>query len=95
MSVTREELLKVAKLARLELREEEIPKLLSSMDSIVGYMESLRELDLDNVEPMLRVDESKGSLRKDETAGCLEHEKAIENAPDGRNGFFAIPKVIG
>jgi aspartyl-tRNA(Asn)/glutamyl-tRNA(Gln) amidotransferase subunit C len=94
MSVTREDVLYVADLARLQLREEEVSSLQEDMNKILGYMDTLNELDTSNVEPLEHVIDLETRLRKDEAKEPLSHEDALKNAPDADSDYFRVPKVI-
>jgi aspartyl-tRNA(Asn)/glutamyl-tRNA(Gln) amidotransferase subunit C len=110
MKVTERDVAYVADLANMELSEEERVGMMRDLNSILGYIERLNELDTSNVEPMAQVsdrygvDESKqGSerfaytYRDDVVEGLrksLSQEVALENAPDADGTFFRVPKVI-
>lgn len=110
MKVTEKDVAYVADLANLELSAEESAGMLRDLNSILGYVDRLRELDTSKVPPMAqvsdryRVDESKqGSERfayanrEDIFEGLrksLPHEEALANAPDADEHFFQVPKVI-
>jgi len=95
MRVEKEELLKLAKLARLEFSEAELEKMRNSLDQLVGYLDSLKQLNLENVEPMVAVDSSPRPLRPDTEGPMLPKEPALRNAPEVNLEHFSIPKVIG
>lgn len=95
MEVNREQVLKIAKLSRLELSDAEVEKMTASLDKLVGYMAMLKTLDLKDVEPMLAVDTSARPLRPDEPHVSLPKEKTFANAPAVNMDHFSIPKVIG
>lgn len=94
MKITRDEVLHVAKLARLELAEDEVEKLSSQLSAILDYVEQLGELDLENVEPMAHVHEVVNAFREDEPRPSLSNEEVLRNAPDAESGCFKVPKVI-
>lgn len=85
----------VAKLARLELSEEEMPKVVEQMNKIVGYVEQLAEVDTDGVEPTAYVVSERDALREDAVVESLPVDTALSNGPSVKKGHFAIPKVIG
>lgn len=95
MEVNKEQVLRMAKLSRLELNEAEVEKMSASLNKLVDYMAMLKTLDLKNVEPMLAVDTSPRPLRPDENIPSLPKAKAFENAPSVNMDHFSIPKVIG
>ena len=94
MSVSKEDVLYVAHLARLSLSGEEAENLKKDMNSILGYMETLNELDTDGVEPLEHVTEQPAILRKDEAGEPIPHEDALKNAPDADSDYFRVPRVI-
>jgi aspartyl-tRNA(Asn)/glutamyl-tRNA(Gln) amidotransferase subunit C len=95
MRVEKAEILKLAKLARLEFSDAEIEKLGDSLGDLVGMLDTLKQLKLDNVEPMTAVDSSPRPLRPDVEQPMLPKEKALANAPEVNLEHFSIPKVIG
>lgn len=95
MSLTKEEVLKVAHLARLEFKEEEIEKFRGDLNNILSFIEKLQEVDTDGVEPMYQVNNLSNVLRKDEIKKSLKKEEALKNAPQKDDGMFIVPKVVG
>lgn len=95
MSLTKEEVLKVAHLARLEFKEEEIEKFRGDLNNILSFIEKLQEVDTDGVEPMYQVNNLSNVLRKDEIKESLTKEEALKNAPQKDDGMFIVPKVVG
>lgn len=95
MSLTKEEVLKVAHLARLEFKEEEIEKFRGDLNNILSFIEKLQEVDTDGVEPMYQVNNLSNVLRKDEIKESLKKEEALKNAPQKDDGMFIVPKVVG
>ena len=94
MSVSKEEVLYVAGLAKLHLSEDEISILSRDMNAILGYMERLNNLDTSDVEPLEHVIELGKTYRPDKAREPLAHQKALENAPDADSDYFRVPKVI-
>lgn len=110
MKVTEKEVTYVADLANLELTEEERARMVRDLNSILGYVESLSELDTSNVPPMAQVSDRYGldpskrgsdrfayASREDIHEGLREslpHEVALANAPESDGTFFKVPKVI-
>jgi aspartyl-tRNA(Asn)/glutamyl-tRNA(Gln) amidotransferase subunit C len=98
--VTDKDVSYVADLAHLELTEEERARMLKDLNSILGYIDRLNELDTSNAEPMAQVASRYGSgaasdaMRPDEPRSCLSHEEALQNAPVSDGTFFKVPKVI-
>ena len=95
----------VAELANLELTPEERTRMLKDLNSILGYIDRLNELDTSNVEPMAQVASRYGqrkgqadgfvyAMREDVPRPCLPHEEALKNAPQTDGTFFKVPKVI-
>ncbi|AXC49621.1 Asp-tRNA(Asn)/Glu-tRNA(Gln) amidotransferase subunit GatC [Paracoccus suum] len=94
MSITRDEARKVAHLARIAVPEAELPRLADQLNGILQFMEQLNEVDVDGVEPMTGVTPMRLKRREDVvTAGGMQ-DKILANAPDAREGFFAVPKVV-
>jgi len=84
----------IARLARIELREDELGPLARELASIVGYFDKLGELDTEGVEPLVHAVEQHNVLRSDEVADSLGIEAALANAPRQDGAFFCVPRVI-
>nr|WP_307774981.1 Asp-tRNA(Asn)/Glu-tRNA(Gln) amidotransferase subunit GatC [uncultured Cetobacterium sp.] len=95
MSLTREEVLNVAKLARLEFKEEEIQKFQTDLNNILEYIDILSEVNTDSVEPLVQVHDSGVKLREDVIRKSLTAEEAMKNAPASEDGALIVPKVVG
>lgn len=94
MSITKADVEKVAKLAKLELSEEDKQKFTYQLAEIVDYISKLNELDTENVEPTYHVFGMTNVLREDHVQLWLTQEEALKNAPAKNKGFFSVPKVI-
>lgn len=88
----------VAKLAHLEVTDEEVALYTPQMDGIVKYVEQLNELDIEDIEPMLGglTDEGKatGTIRDDVILESLGQTAALAEAPSSVAGHFQVPKVL-
>jgi aspartyl-tRNA(Asn)/glutamyl-tRNA(Gln) amidotransferase subunit C len=89
---------KVAKLAHLEITDEEVALYTPQMDSIVAYVEQLNELDTEAVEPatggLTAESEATEAIRDDVPHESLGQKLALEQAPDAHSGHFRVPKVL-
>jgi len=85
---------KVAKLARIRVEEADLPKLAEQLSGILGFMEQLNEVDVTGIEPMVSVTPMRLARRKDEVTDGNIQGQVLANAPDAREGFFAVPKVV-
>jgi aspartyl-tRNA(Asn)/glutamyl-tRNA(Gln) amidotransferase subunit C len=94
MTISREDVEKVAKLSKLQFSDAEKEKFRIQLDQIITYVQKLNELDTENVEPTYYVQHSEDMLREDKVDKSLSREKVLENAPDQSHGFFRVPKVI-
>jgi aspartyl-tRNA(Asn)/glutamyl-tRNA(Gln) amidotransferase subunit C len=103
MKITREDVLRVAELAHLELSEDEIEMFSRQLDSILTYVEKLNELDTTNVEPMSQVTPAAAAdqaavsgtpLREDRPAPCNIIGDVLAGAPDPSPPYFRVPRVI-
>ncbi|MES2572847.1 MAG: Asp-tRNA(Asn)/Glu-tRNA(Gln) amidotransferase subunit GatC [Verrucomicrobiota bacterium] len=83
-----------AKLARLNLSEEEIAKFQAQLSHVLKYVEKLNEVDISNVEPTAHTSPIYNVFRADEPKPWLEPEQALANAPRQANQLFIVPKVI-
>lgn len=95
MKVTEKDVTYVADLANLELTEQEHARMARDLNSILGYIDRLNELDTRSVPPMAQVaSQQSRAWREDELKPSLTNEVALGNAPDKGEGFFRVPKVI-
>jgi len=89
--IDREQVLHVARLARLKLSDEEVERMSGELSGILDHVERISELDLDGVEPTSHVIELENVLRPDEPRPSLSREEALERAPDPADGAFRVP----
>jgi aspartyl-tRNA(Asn)/glutamyl-tRNA(Gln) amidotransferase subunit C len=94
MIITKQEVEHVAKLARLELSEQDKEKLTNQLSNILTYVEKMSELDTKGVEPTSHVLDINNVMRDDVSVKSLPQEKAIGNAPDKALGHYKVPKII-
>jgi aspartyl-tRNA(Asn)/glutamyl-tRNA(Gln) amidotransferase subunit C len=94
MSIDKDTAARVAKLARIKVEEDALPALAEEFNTILGFIEQLNEVDVEGVEPMTSVTPQKLKRRVDEVTDGNQQDKALSNAPDAREGFFAVPKVV-
>lgn len=85
---------RVAKLARIAVEDEALPVLAKELSGILGFMEQLNEVDIEGVEPMTSVTPQRLKRREDVVTDGAQQEAVLANAPDAREGFFAVPKVV-
>ena len=94
MSIDTKTAAHVAKLARIKVEEKDLPELASEFNTILGFIEQLNEVDVDGVEPMVSVTPMRLKRRQDQVTDGNIQDKVLSNAPDAREGFFAVPKVV-
>lgn len=95
MSVSKDDVKKIAELARLEFSENEVENYTSEMNKILAYVEKLNELDTTNVEPLSHPIENNNVFREDIVKASTKRDEALKNAPDKSSEYFKVPKVIG
>ena len=91
MSIDREQVLHVARLARLQLSDEEVTTMAGELSNILGHIERISELDLEGVPPTTHVVEVANALRADEPRPSLPREVILEQAPATQDGGFLVP----
>jgi len=94
LAVSREEVQKIASLARLELGEAETERMTRDMNDILAYVEKLGEVDTENVSPHSFLEGKQTPLVQDEITQFGNVGAALANAPKGEGRFFIVPKVI-
>lgn len=94
MKITVAEVEHVARLARLELGQEEKELFAGQMGAILGYVDKLKELNTDGITPTSHAVPVENAFRVDEARPSIGIEKALSNAPDRAGSFYRVPKVI-
>ncbi len=89
--IEREEVLHIARLARLRLSEEEVDRMQSELSGVLAHVDRIGTLDLAGVPPTSHVVELENVLRDDEPAPSLSREQALANAPDAEDDSFRVP----
>jgi aspartyl-tRNA(Asn)/glutamyl-tRNA(Gln) amidotransferase subunit C len=87
----RAQVLHVARLARLELSDDEVDRMAGELSKVLDHIEKIRELDLEGVAPTSHVVEVTDALRADEPRPCLPPEVALASAPEPLEGGFGVP----
>lgn len=94
MIIDKDTVQKVAHLARLELKPEEVEPMVNEMNKILGWMKQLDQVDTSNVAPLIHMSHEVNVLRNDEVKNMLTRERALINAPKHDGEHFQVPKVI-
>ena len=94
MSIDTATAAKVAKLARIKVEDDQLPALAEEFSAILGFIEQLNEVDVEGVEPMVSVTPMRLKRREDVVTDGDQADAVLANAPDAREGFFAVPKVV-
>lgn len=89
--ISREQVLHVARLARLELSEDEVQRMTADLERVLGHVDMISELDLESVPPTSHVVEVENALRADEPRPCLPREVVLAQAPEVLDDGFAVP----
>lgn len=94
MSIDQTTAARMAKLARIKVEEDALPELAEAFNTMLGFIEQLNEVDVEGVEPMTSVTRQRLMQRTDEVTDGNQQAAILANAPDAREGFFAVPKVV-
>ena len=94
MSIDTDTVRRVAVLARIAVTEDELEPLAGELNAILGWVEQLGEVDVSGVEPMTSVTPMALKQRVDEVTDGDRQADILANAPDAREGFFTVPKVV-
>jgi aspartyl-tRNA(Asn)/glutamyl-tRNA(Gln) amidotransferase subunit C len=94
LSIDIETARRVAKLARIRVDEDDLPALAGELSGILQFMEQLNEVDVTGIEPMTSVTPMRLKRRADVVTDGNIQSAILKNAPDAREGFFAVPKVV-
>ena len=93
MSVTNEDVLHVAQLARLAIDEARLPGVVAELNGILQHIDAIRAMDLDGVEPTTHVIQVENVLRPDEPRPSLPRDEALREANDVVDGSFGVPRM--
>ena len=85
---------KLAHLARLKFDDDEKEQIKSDLQKMIGFVDKINELDLENVEPKLHMSDEINVLREDEVKPTIGREDALKNTPEHDEVYFKVPKVI-
>nr|WP_321441163.1 Asp-tRNA(Asn)/Glu-tRNA(Gln) amidotransferase subunit GatC [uncultured Hyphomonas sp.] len=94
MSVTKDDVRKVARLSRIAVDEAHLEELAGELNGILGWIDQLNEVDIDGVEPMTSVVETKLPMREDVVTDGDIPDQVLANAPRTEDGFFVVPKSV-
>jgi aspartyl-tRNA(Asn)/glutamyl-tRNA(Gln) amidotransferase subunit C len=94
MTLSRDDVQRVAILARLRLTPEEEARLTTELDNILGYMGKLSELDTSQIEPLAHAVEIVNAFREDRVTNQANTDALLANAPAKDESFFQVPKII-
>mgnify|MGYP001127040356 CR=1 FL=1 len=94
MAIDKDTARRVAHLARIEVAEADLDHLAGELSAILGFMDELNEVDIDGVEPMTSVTPMALPWRADAITDGAIRDRVLANAPDAREGFFTVPKVV-
>lgn len=94
MSVTRDDVRKVARLSRIAVPEERLDELAGELNGILGWIDQLNEVNVEGVEPLTSVVETKLPMREDVVTDGNIQDQVLANAPRSEDGFFVVPKAV-
>ena len=94
MTVSKEELLHIANLADIKIKDEEIEKYLNNLQDVLNYTELLNSMNLDELDETIGANDSSNVFRKDEIAQFDNKEGIMANTPEKERNMFKIPKVL-
>ena len=92
-NITQKDIEKISRLAQIEIKEEK-ELIASQINNVINWVEKLKEVDTQNVEPMINVHENSLILNNDEISDGNIADDVLKNAPQALYGYFAVPKVI-
>ena len=94
MKIDKNTILKIAKLTKVKINNNEIAELSNQLSSILDWVEILNEVNTDNIDPLSNVSKSKLYLRKDEKNIEDKSNEVLSNAPEKLENYFVVPKVV-
>lgn len=94
MSISKDDVLHVAGLARLELSEDEVSKYEEELNDVLKFMDKLNELDTEGIEPSAHVLDINNVFREDEVQESFDVEEILANAPEREDDYFKVPSIL-
>lgn len=94
MQVSKEEILHIANLAKLELKESEVEQYLKNLDDILDFADIINKAQTDDLDITIGANEAKNVFRKDEVKVFEDREALLQNAPEKENNMFKVPKIL-
>ena len=94
MSVDKDTVRRIARLARLALEEERVQPMVQELNGILNWVEQLKEVDVEGVAPLTSVVEQRLKMREDVVTEGVNADALMANAPGGEDHFFVVPKVV-
>jgi aspartyl-tRNA(Asn)/glutamyl-tRNA(Gln) amidotransferase subunit C len=94
MSVDKDTVRRIARLARLRLEEERVAPMMDELNGILAWVEQLKEVNVEGVAPLTSVVEQKLKMRDDVVTDGGYPKDLMKNAPQGEDDFFVVPKVV-
>ncbi len=94
MSLDEATVARIARLARIQIKEDQRAPLAAELSNIMGWIEQLNEVDTDNVPPMTSMEGVTLALRADEVTDGDKVDDVLANAPEAQEGHFVVPKVV-
>ncbi|MBT4699314.1 MAG: Asp-tRNA(Asn)/Glu-tRNA(Gln) amidotransferase subunit GatC [Proteobacteria bacterium] len=94
MSINKDTIKKISKLARISVTNEETDRLVKDLNSILKFVEQLKELNTDKITPIASVSDQVLTMNKDEIKKINEKEEILKNAPEKNSNYYIVPKVI-
>ncbi len=92
--IENKDVMNIAKLSRLALTDEEVKLYSSQLNGILQYVEKLKELDTEGIDPTSHVLDLRNVMREDKAVPSLPVEDVLKNAPDRKDGFYRVPRII-
>ena len=94
MSVSKDDIAKVAILARIEINADQVPEITKGINEILSLVDKMQQANTEGVQPLANPHDAKQRLREDEVTAINERDKLLANAPESDSGLFLVPKVI-
>ena len=94
MKLNKEQVKKLAHLARLEFSEQELDLMMNDLDKMLAFVDRINELDLEEVEPLVYMNPEVDKMREDVAKLEISKDEALRNAPDRDTDYFRVPRVL-
>ncbi|WP_422486105.1 Asp-tRNA(Asn)/Glu-tRNA(Gln) amidotransferase subunit GatC [Gudongella sp. DL1XJH-153] len=92
--ITRDQVVHISSISKLKFTDEELDEFTEKFDQVIGFLEKIKEVDTENVEPTFTINDEDGIMKENGESQTLSREEVLENTVESQYGYFKILKVV-